>query len=112
MEFERKYGYIVLDGIWYKESSKDGKNILVEIDAEALKKKEEKCKKIIPTLEEYLDKEKILLEALMKLENNALDSLTRKIKSGKKHTIVTRNGYCVDMKVGNQIIPIIPTDYH
>ena len=43
----------------------------------------------------------------MKFTNSDLDKLDKMLFGEKKYTVKTREHRCVDMKVGNFIIPIV-----
>jgi hypothetical protein len=111
-EFERMFGYMKIDGKYYKEAEKDGKSILVEISDREIQKKIELSKKIIPKLREHLDRDKILMEALMKKTEANLKKMEEKL-FGKEEpiSIYTRSHHCIDMKIGGQILEIVPANY-
>ena len=105
---EFKYGYTLINGKYYEAGSKDGKTILKQVDRDKVEKKIKKCDKIANELKKNLDSHKVLMEAIMKFSNKDLDKLDKMLfASKKKYTVKTREHRCVDMKVGNFIIPIV-----
>ena len=64
--------------------------------------------KIANKLKSSLDREKILFESVMKLDEKELQTLHNVLfNSKKKVKPKTRADHCVDMKVGNFILPIV-----
>ncbi|KKK94482.1 hypothetical protein LCGC14_2682430 [marine sediment metagenome] len=68
----------------------------------------EKLKELAERLKENLDGEAVMIEALSKLDDGALEQIHNVVFNIKRKTKVkTRKHYCVDMKVGRYIIPIV-----
>ena len=106
LTIECKHHYIIINGKYYEPTfDKMKKPILKEIpDAE---KRISKAKEMAKILEESLDKEKVLTEAVMKLDDKEFDNLYKSLKSGRKYKPKTREGHCVDMRIGNFVLPIV-----
>ena len=68
-----------------------------------------KAREMAKKLKDSLDAEKVLMEVFMtKFEKKDFDKLYKSLfKSKRKYKVRTREGACVDMKIGNMIIPII-----
>lgn len=107
-KLEFNYGYLRVNGKWYKHKFIDGKETYVEISDDAIKAKLSLARKIVPKLMDNLDKEKILMESLVRLDDKDLEILSNMLfKSKKKYKPKTRSDACVDMKIGNFILPIV-----
>lgn len=107
-KLEFNYGYLRVNGKWYKNKFIDGKETFVEVSDDVIKAKLSLARKIIPKLIANLDKEKILMESLVKLDDKDLEILRNMLfKSKKKYKPKTRADACVDMKIGNFILPIV-----
>ena len=105
---EKKYGYFVINGEYYEEKSKDGKPVFVKVAKQKIKKAEKMVKEIVSKLKDSLDREKVLHESIMKLSIDELEPLHNTVFNEKRKVKPkTRRHHCVDMKVGNFIIPIV-----
>ncbi len=105
---EYKYGYALINGEYYEHGSKDGKVILKQVDRQRVEKKIEKCNRLAKELKKNLDSHKVMMEAIIRFPDRDIDKLTKMLfESKKKYTVKTREHRCVDMKVGNFIIPIV-----
>jgi len=108
IKFEEKYGYLILNGTYYKFKSKDGKPSIVKADEKKIKKQLDMSNKIAKKLKDHLDVEAVLVENLMSISYKDVNILFNKLfKSKRKSTIKTREHHCVDMKIGNFILPIV-----
>ena len=105
MKFDKEYGYLKAKGKYYQMTQKDGKFAFRE-DKEA-KNKISKAKEIAKKLKDSLDREAVLMESIMLLENKDFEVLYKMLKSGRKYKPKTRKHYCVDMKVGKFVLPLI-----
>lgn len=110
---ESKYGYLVINGEFFEADSKDGKTIFKKINKREIKKLEKMSEKIAEHLKDALDKKKVLRESVMKMGSKEIETLhnmlfPKKGKKPRKYKAKTREDRCVDMKVGNFIIPIVP----
>ncbi len=106
---EKFFEYFKFNGKYYYQDSKDGKPTFVEISKKQVDEHLKKSQELAKRLKDSLDAEKILTEVFMaKYDKKHLDELYKTVfKSKKEYKPKTRGGYCVDMKVGNHIIPII-----
>lgn len=109
-EIKKEYGFWIIDGKHYQTvpEKRDGKAVLEEVSEKEVERKIKKVKELAERLKENLDKEVVMVEALSKLEDNALEQIHNVVFNIKKKIkIKTRKNYCVDMKVGRNIIPLI-----
>ena len=106
---EKVFEYYKHNGKYYEQSAKDGKPTFIEIPKKKVDEQLKMAKELAKKLKDSLDAEKVLIEVFMaKYNKENLDKLYKTVfKSKKKYKPKTRGGYCVDMKVGNHIIPII-----
>lgn len=103
-----KYGYVVIDGVFYEHKMKDGKTTLKKLPERRLNKEIKIAEEITEKLERSADVNAILMEAVMKLEDKERMKLHNMLHNSKKRYIPkTRKDYCVDMKIGNFILPLI-----
>jgi hypothetical protein len=110
-----EFGYLLINGKYYKPEMLRGETIFREISKTKVLKNLKLIEEIIEKLKDNLDKKAILRESLMKYSqdigdegekwlialHNALYNSKRKVKPK------TREHRCVDMKIGNIIVPII-----
>lgn len=107
MALEKKYNYIIADGNYYVFTSKNGRPILKRINKKLVKAQESLAKELAKKLKDGLDREAVLTEIFMtKYEMKDLTKLAESVLK-KKYKPKTRRHHCVDMKVGNHIIPIV-----
>jgi len=107
-DIEIKFGYLLIKGEYYEWSSKSGKPYLKHIDKEKVEKKIEMAKKIADKLKRNLDAHKVLMESISKLSDRDMKKLFRLLfESKRKYKTTTRAHHCVDMKIGNYILPIV-----
>jgi len=107
-EIQRKYEMLIIDGEYYEESSKDGKPIFTLASKAKINKAEKMSKEIAEEIKDSLDREKVIREAVMKLGLKELEQLHNTVFNKKrKAKAKTREHHCVDMKVGNFILPIV-----
>lgn len=105
--FEKRYNYLVHKGKYYEITNERGDVTFKENTKNALARIN-KAKKMANILQNSLDKEAVLVEAIMKLSNIDLDILYHNLtKSKRKFKPKTREHHCVDMKVGNFVLPIV-----
>ena len=65
-------------------------------------------KDIAKELKNSLDREKVLLESIMKLDETEIETLHNVVFNKKrKAKPKTREHHCVDMKIGNFVLPIV-----
>ena len=84
-------------------------SVLIEYPKKRIDEQLKKAGQLAKKLKSNLDAEKILMEVFMtKYDIKELDKLHKMVfKSKRKYKAKTREGRCVDMKIGNHIIPII-----
>lgn len=106
---EKVFEYYKHNGKYYEPSAKDGKPTFIEVPKKKLDEQLKMARELAKKLKESLDAEKVLIEVFMsRYDKSNLEKLYKTVfKSKKKYKPKTREGYCVDMKVGNHIIPII-----
>lgn len=106
---KKVFDYLKFKDKYYEYDSKDGKAVFVEVSKKNVDEHLKKAKELVKKLKEGFDTEKVLMEVFMsKYDKKHLDELYKTVfKSKKKYKPRTREGACVDMKVGNHIIPII-----
>jgi len=107
---EKLYGLLVIDGAYFKlDHSKQGQMIAIPQDKKKVDAKLAKAKEMAAKLKDSLDGEKVLTEALMiNFEDKDFEKLYAQLfKSKRVYKAKTREHHCVDMKVGNTIIPIV-----
>lgn len=106
---ETVFEYMKVDGKYYKFDSKDGKNTLVQVSKKEVDSHMKMAKELAENLKDSFDASKVLTEIFMtKYDKEHLEKLHKTVFKGKrKYKPKTREGHCVDMKVGNHIIPII-----
>ena len=105
MKFEKEYGYLKAKGKYYQMNQKNGKFTFKE-DKEA-KIKISKAKEIAKKLKDALDREAVLMESIMTLEDKDFEVLYKMLKSGRKYKPKTRRHHCVDMKIGRFVLPLV-----
>ena len=108
-KIERKWNYLVIDGEYYEVNYKDGAPIFKKVKKSEINKKLKKVREIIKELKEGVDVEAILEEKLMSdWDDENLDKIYNLLfKSKRKYKPKTRKHHCVDLKVGNLIIPLV-----
>lgn len=112
---EIEYGLLKIDGEYFYKDSIDGKPILRTISKSKVKKRLKLINEIVEKLKDALDKKAVLKESLMKsfpfgediIEEELLKLHGMLHSKDRKYKPKTRHHHCVDMKVGNMIIPIV-----
>ncbi len=112
---KREYGLLVIDGKYYYGDLIDGGVVYREISKTKVNKRLKLVDEIVKKLKDSLDKEAVLREALMKnfpigdneLEEELLKILAMLNSKDRKYKPQTRKHHCVDIKIGNMIIPIV-----
>lgn len=108
IKLSRKYGYLVIDGKFYQEKLKGNESYFEEVSTDHINKLESKGAELAARLRENLDREAVLREAIRQLTPKEVNGLYELVFKGKKSYIPkTREGHCLDMKVGNFVIPIV-----
>jgi len=106
---EKKFEYLKVKGKYYEFSARDGKTVLIEVPKKKVDEQLKMAKELAKKLKADLDTEKVLTEIFMtKYDKKNLDKLYKLVfKSKQKYKPITRDAHCVDMKIGNHIIPIV-----
>lgn len=103
-----KYGYLIINKDYYEIDSRDGKPIFKKVDKAKMLTRERRAKLLAKKLRNSLDGEKVLVESIMKLNDKDADKLYNQIfKSKIKYKPRTRADRCVDMKIGNFVLPVV-----
>ncbi len=106
LEIQKEFGYIKVKGKYYEADTRNGNIHFKEVKNATTKIK--KAKEMAKKLENSLDRKAVLTESIMKLEPNEFETLHKALfKSKKTYKPKTREHHCVDMKVGNFILPIV-----
>lgn len=106
LELDKKYGYFLINGKFYEFTTKDGQPVLIEVTKKA-EQKEKDAKQIVEKIKYGLDAEKLLMERIMDLPNVDFRKLKQVVFHKKrKFGVKTRAHHCVDMKIGNYILPL------
>lgn len=108
-EITKEYGYLKVDGKYYEFNEKSPERTsYLQVDQKKVKEKIGLAKEITEKLKNSLDKEAVLMEALTKLPAGYLEQIHNTLYNSKRVTKPrTRRHHCVDMKVGNLVIPIV-----
>jgi hypothetical protein len=108
-KIEGRFGYILIDGQYYKGATKDGKPIFKKISNETVNRRIKMAREVAQEIKGSLDPEAVLVESIMKFEDHKdIEKLHNIVFNSKRqHQAKTRAHHCVDMKVGNFIIPIV-----
>lgn len=112
---KKEFGLLVVDGKYYYCDMIDGQAVFREISKAKVQKRLKLIDEIIDKLKNTLDKEAILKETLMKhfpMGEDIIDEELMKLlgmlnSKERKYKPKMRKHHCVDMKVGNMIIPIV-----
>jgi len=106
---ENYFQFFKVKNRYYKSSSKDGKTTFVLVSKKDVEEQLSMSNKLAEKLKDNLDANKVLVEVFMtRYSKTELDKLYKYVfKSKKKYKAKTREGHCVDMKVGNAIIPLV-----
>jgi len=108
MDVTTKHGYIVINGDYYEAKRQDGEQIFKKVPKKKVEKRLKFVNEMVKKLKDSLDKEAILRESLMKIADNDLETLYGILNNPtKKYKPKTREHRCVDMKIGNFILPIV-----
>jgi len=106
IEIEKKYGYFVIDGKYCEMKGNVGVGKFEFVEAKDAQQRIDKAIEITDELIKSFDGKKVLIESIMKLTKHDLDTLYRNAIT-KKLTAKTREHECVDMKIGNFVLPIL-----
>ena len=107
-EITREYEFLKVDGRYFKPETDGDQLKYIEVSEKEYKNKVVLVKKIANKIKDSLDREKVMTEALSKLEEEYLEQIWGALNHPTKNIKAkTREHHCVDMKVGKMIIPII-----
>jgi hypothetical protein len=108
-DVEMRHGFLYIKGEYYEGTHKDGKPCFVRVSKNKTEKLIQMAKDIAKEIRGKLDPEKVLVEAILRFENkNDIEKLHNIVfNAKKKYKAKTRAHHCVDMKVGNFIIPVV-----
>lgn len=105
---KKHYGYLIVGDKYYKLNMEGSETIFKEVKKSEVKKKIKLMKELSKKLKDSLDSEAVMMEALSRLEIEELIPIHDKIFNEKKKTKPkTRKHHCVDMVVGDFVIPIV-----
>jgi len=104
---QKKYGFLMINGEYFEETHKDGKPLFIKVNKKKIEKIEKMAGEIAEKIKDSLDREKVIRESIMKLTLDEVEQLHNTVFNAKrKAKAKTREHHCVDMKVGNIIIPL------
>lgn len=108
VEVEKIFTYLKVKGVYYALAFKDGKPTFIKQD----KKEVEKVLKMVDEVAEKLGKavngKFVIKEAVKNMGLKEIKKLHKMLfKSKREYKPKTREGHCVDMKIGNFILPLI-----
>lgn len=110
VKVDKVYDYILVGNDYYRYArDKMGRLNFVKQDRKLVELRIKKAKEMAKKLKDGVDGEKILVESLMtRFQPKEFDELYKMLfKSKINYKPRTREHHCVDMKVGNVIIPIV-----
>lgn len=107
-EIKFRHGMYYIKGEYYEQRFRDGEPYLKKIPKTKIKVQLKLGEEIAEKLYDKIDAKKILLEALMRIDIKEVEKLHRMLfQDKKKYIIKTREHHCVDLKVGNFILPLV-----
>lgn len=93
---------------YYIPDAKDGRTFFKKIPLKEVRDRNKKAVEMAKKLAEHLNAEAVVKEAVMHLPKKDFYMLYKALfKSKKKYKPRTRERHCVDMKIGNFILPLI-----
>ena len=105
---KKHYGYLIVGDKYYRLDMMGRETVFREVSKAKVKKKIKLMEELSKKLKDSLDGEAVMMEALSKLEIEELIMIHDKIINEKRKTKPrTRKHHCVDMKIGDVIIPIV-----
>jgi|26BtaG_2_1085354.scaffolds.fasta_scaffold03387_6 hypothetical protein len=106
IEFEKRYDYIYMNGKYYEMKGNAGRGKFEFVEVKDVQERIDKAEEIAEVLVKSLDGKKVLLGSIMKLPKRDMDKLYKNaVERGFKTK--TREHECVDMKIGNFVLPIV-----
>ena len=106
IEFERKHGYIYMDGKYYEMKGNSGASKFEFVEVKDVQERIDKAEEIADELVKSFNGKAVLVESIMKMPKSDIKTLYRNAIT-KKYKVKTREHHCVDMKVGNFVLPIV-----
>ena len=106
IEIQRKYGYFVIDGKYHDMKGNAGSGKYEFKEVKGVEERIEKADEIAEELVKSLNGKAILMESIMKMTKHDINTLYNNAIT-KKYKPKTREHECVDMKVGNFVLPIV-----
>ena len=104
---EREFGYLKIGNKHYElivDRKSDGLQKFVEV--KDYNQRIAIAKELTEKLKNSLDREKILMEVLMKQSTHSLNGIKKELGI-KKTKAKTRRHHCVDMQIGRYVLPIV-----
>lgn len=86
-KMEYRYGYLVIDGIYYENKMKDGNTTLKKVPEKRLNKEIKTAEEITEKLKDNANVRAILMEAIMKLEKKEMEKLHNMLHNSKKRYV-------------------------
>ena len=106
IEFEKRHGYIYMDGKYYDMKGNCGSGKFEFIEVKDVQERIDKAEEIAEELVKSFNGKTVLVESIMKLTKHDMKVLYNNAIT-KKYKAKTRGHECVDMKVGNFVLPIV-----
>lgn len=109
IKIEAKHDFLIINGKYFKVDMKRGTPEFSPISKKDFNERQKKIKEIVKKLKDGLDSEAVLEEAIHKnFDEKSLNRLYNLVfRAKRKFKPKTRRHHCVDMTVGNTIIPIV-----
>jgi len=108
MKYAKKFGYHLIDGKYYEETSVGGIPTFKKVSEKEIDKLDMLADKIAEKLKDNLDTKMVLKESVMALFKKDINKLHKMLfKSKRKYKAETREHHCVDMKIGNFVLVIV-----
>ena len=107
-DIKKHYGYLIINEEHFEVDVSGKETVFKKVKPSEVKKKIKLMEDLAKKLKDSLDGEAVMMEALSRMDIRELESIHDKVFNIKKKVkIKTRSHHCVDMKVGNFIIPIV-----
>ena len=106
IEFEKRHGYLYMDGKYYEMKGNSGVGKFEFVEVKDVQERVEKAEEIAKELIKSFNGKAVLIESIMKMSKRDISTLYKNAVT-KKYKAKTREHECVDMKVGNFVLPIV-----
>ena len=106
IEFERKHGYMYMDGKYYEMKGNSGVGKFEFVEVKGVQERIDEAEEIAEELVKSFNGKSVLVESIMKLSKRDMKTLYSNAIT-KKYKAKTREHECVDMKIGNFVLPIV-----